>query len=150
MLDSNSSVDMVYLDFSKAFDKVDHGILLHKLRAVGIIEKVQRAFTKHISGMCFLSYSKCLEVLKLYSLQRRRERYGIIYVWKIIKGLVPNLSDPITCSFSDRRGRACVVCHSGAGRLGTLKYNSFRWQSIRMFNRLPKAISMLSSCSVVQ
>ena len=36
MLDSNSSVDMVYLDFSKAFDKVDHGILLHKLRAGGI------------------------------------------------------------------------------------------------------------------
>ena len=28
MLDSNSSVDMVYLDFSKAFDKVDHGIWL--------------------------------------------------------------------------------------------------------------------------
>ena len=36
MLDSNSFVDMVYLDFSKAFDKVDHGLLLHKLRAVGI------------------------------------------------------------------------------------------------------------------
>ena len=63
-----------------------------------------------------------LEVLKLYSLQRMRERYGIIYVWKIIEGLVPNLSDPIT--FSDHRGRACVVYHSGAGRLGTFKYNS--------------------------
>ena len=50
-----------------------------------------------------------------------------MYVWKIIEGLVPNLSDPITCSFSDRRGRACGVCHSGAGRLGTSKYNSFRW-----------------------
>ena len=25
MLDSNSSVDMAYLDFSKAFDQVDHG-----------------------------------------------------------------------------------------------------------------------------
>ena len=36
MLDNNSSVDMVYLDFSKAIDKVDHGILLHKLRAFGI------------------------------------------------------------------------------------------------------------------
>ena len=62
---------------------------------------------------------------------------------------MPNLSDPITYSFSDRRGRTCVVCHSGAGRLGTLKYNSFRWRSIRMFNRLPKSIRMLSSCSVV-
>ena len=111
------------------------------LKHVYLIEKVQRAFTKHISGMCFLSYSKRLEVLKLYSLQRRRERYDIIYVWKIIEGLVPNLSD--------RKGRACVVCHSGAGRLGTLKYNSFRWRSIRMFNRLPKSICMLSSCSVV-
>ena len=77
MLDSDSSVDMVYLDFSKAFGKVDHGILLHwspyLLKHVYLIEKVQRAFTKHISGMCFLSYSKRLEVLKLYSLQRRRE-----------------------------------------------------------------------------
>ena len=54
---------------------------------------------------------------------------------------MPNLSDPI--SYSDRRARACVVCHSGAGRLGTLKYNSFTWRSIRMFNRLPKSIRML-------
>ena len=50
-----------------------------------------------------------------------------------------NVSTPTTC----------VVCHSGSGRLGTLKYNSFRWRSIRMFNRLPKAIRMLSSCSVI-
>ena len=63
----------------------------------------------------------------LYIHWRRRERYGIMYVGKIIEGLVPNLSDPITCSFSDCRVRACVVCHSGAGRLGTLKYNSLRW-----------------------
>ena len=117
------------------------------LKHIYLIEKVQRAFTKHISGMCFLSSSKCLELRKLYSLQRRRERYGIIYVWKIVEGLVPNLSDPI--SIFDRRGRTCIVCHSGAGRLGTLKYNSFRGRSIRMFNRLPKAIFMLSSCSVV-
>ena len=35
MLYSNASVDMVYLDFSKDFNKVDHGILLHRLRADG-------------------------------------------------------------------------------------------------------------------
>ena len=43
--------------------------------------------------MGFFSCSKSLEVPKLYSLQRRRERDGIIYVWKISEGLVPNLSD---------------------------------------------------------
>ena len=33
--------------------------------------------------------------------------------------------------------------------MDTLKYNSFRWQSISMFNILPKAIRRLSSCPVV-
>ena len=97
------------------------------LKHIYLIEKVQGAFTKHISGIRDFSYSKRLETLKLYSLQRRRDRYSIIYVWKIVEELVPNLSDPITCSLSDRRGRTCIVYHAGAGRLGTLKYNSFRW-----------------------
>ena len=34
------------------------------------------------------------------------------------------------------------------GRLGTLSYNSFRWCSIRMFNKLPKYVRIVSSCSV--
>lgn len=34
------NVDVVYLDFAKAFDRVDHGILLHKLRAMGITGKL--------------------------------------------------------------------------------------------------------------
>ena len=31
---------MIYLDFSKAFDKVDHGVLLHKLKDLGITGKL--------------------------------------------------------------------------------------------------------------
>ena len=39
------------------------------------LEKIQRSFTKHITGMQSLEYSEQLVSLKLYPLQRRRERY---------------------------------------------------------------------------
>jgi len=35
-LQKGGDVDVIYLDFAKAFDKVDHGILLHKLKYLGI------------------------------------------------------------------------------------------------------------------
>ena len=35
-----SSVDMIYLDYVKAFDKVDHGVLLNKLKTFGICGKL--------------------------------------------------------------------------------------------------------------
>ena len=36
LLEKGDNVDVVYLDFEKAFDKLDHGILLHKLGDLGI------------------------------------------------------------------------------------------------------------------
>ena len=31
-MEKSDSVDVIYLDFAKAFDKVEHGILLNKLK----------------------------------------------------------------------------------------------------------------------
>ena len=39
-LGNNSLTITIYLDFSKAFDKVDTGILCHKLREIGIGGKI--------------------------------------------------------------------------------------------------------------
>ena len=41
-LEQGNNVDTVYLDFSKAFDKCDHGILLHKIRKLNIKGKLGR------------------------------------------------------------------------------------------------------------
>ena len=81
-----------------------------------------------------MPYHAQLKSIGLYSLQRRRERYCIIYIWKIIEGLSPNFSNPITSTFSGRRGRSCVIYHVNVCRVGTLAYTSFRWRSICLFN----------------
>ena len=39
-LETGCEVDIIYLDFAKAFDKVDHGILLHKLTCMRIEGKL--------------------------------------------------------------------------------------------------------------
>ena len=75
-------------------------------------------------------------MLKLYSLQRRRDRYTIIYVWKILESIVPNLNIPITSYSSIRRGRLCATSHVGIasiGHLGTLVYHNFRFRGIRLY-----------------
>ena len=52
------------------------------------IEDVQRHFTKKIDGMEDFSYHERLKKLNMYSQERRRDRYMIIFIWKIAMGLV--------------------------------------------------------------
>ena len=50
LLENDVNVDTVYLDFSKAFDKVDHSILLLKLKNFGIPEKTLKWIESFITG----------------------------------------------------------------------------------------------------
>ena len=54
------------------------------------LEKIQRSFTKHITGMYDIPYHERLKSLGVYTLQRRRETSCIIYIWSIVEGLAPN------------------------------------------------------------
>ena len=49
IINSSTTVDMIYLDFSKAIDKVDHGIVLHKLRDLGITDNLGVWFHQFLS-----------------------------------------------------------------------------------------------------
>ena len=49
-LDSNTQTDVTYLDFAKAFDSVDHNILLAKLNAYGISDNLLSWLTNYLSA----------------------------------------------------------------------------------------------------
>ena len=98
---------MMTLFKSLVLSRLDYASQLwspHLLKSVYLLEKVQRSFTKHIAGMHTMSYEERLKHLNLHSIQRRRDRYQIIYLWKIIEKIVPNLSAPITCTLYSFRG----------------------------------------------
>ena len=48
-LDNSRQVDVLYLDFSKAFDSVDHAILLQKLQLLGINGSLLRWFKSYLN-----------------------------------------------------------------------------------------------------
>ncbi|KAL8602854.1 hypothetical protein ACOMHN_056348 [Nucella lapillus] len=49
-LERGKQVDVLVLDFSKAFDKICHNLLLYKLKAYGIQGQVQRWITSFLSN----------------------------------------------------------------------------------------------------
>jgi len=69
-------------------------------RLITILESVQRNFT---SRFCYqgaqLDYWERLHRLKLLSLERRRDRYAILYVWKVLHNLYPNPGLSLNHSF---------------------------------------------------
>ena len=48
-LDKGVQNDIIFLDFSKAFDKVPHNLLLHKLKTFGFNNKLLNWFTDYLS-----------------------------------------------------------------------------------------------------
>ena len=82
-------------------------------------------------------------------MERRRERYIILYTFKIIFGLVPNPG--ISWIESPRRGRMIQAAMLNyRHRYGqTLKFNSFFCTSARLFNCLPSVIRNMT-CKMEQ
>ena len=56
--------------------------------SISMLEGVARNFTSKVAGMDELVYWERLGKLGMFSQERRRERYQIIFIWKISQGLV--------------------------------------------------------------
>jgi hypothetical protein len=118
------------------------------------LEGVQRSFIRKISGVNHLNYWEQLHELGLYSLERRRERYQIIYTWRILEDQVPNIHAPnkgaIQADHHIRRGRFCQVPHvskSAPPQVQKQRYASFSLRGPCLFNSLPHSIRNKSNCS---
>ena len=120
------------------------------------LEELQKNFVRHINGFSNMDYWSALKELKLYSLQRRRERYQVIYLWSIIKSLVPNIANNETgdlirvqSAIQSRRGRMISTKVLGSSRFSTLRFNSLPFSGARLFNALPKHVRNLTECSKI-
>ena len=49
-LDKNIQTDVIYLDFARAFDSVDHSVMLQKLKRYGVEGGTLARFTDHLNG----------------------------------------------------------------------------------------------------
>ena len=123
-----------------------------KIGEIQALEAIQKSFVRKINGTQGRSYWEQLKNLKLYSLQRRRERYLIIYIWRILEGQVPNLEcTPVISHHHQRRGRECrvpVVSNSASPLVRQARYSSIVVRGPRLFNCLPQKIRNLSGCGV--
>ena len=103
------------------------------------LEGVQRTFTTRIDGIQHLNYWQRLKALNLMSLQRRRERYTIIHMWKVLHGKCPNNVN-IQFSATLRHGQKAVIPtlnKSSSQRNQTLYDNSFAVIGPRLWNLIP-------------
>ena len=121
----------------------------HKPGMIQSLEMVQVSFVNKIAGMYEHDYWQQLKILKLNSLERRRERYVAIYIWKLLEGLVPNFG--IHEGQNKRKGRYCIVPivkTKGSAKIQTLRFNSFGVRGPRIFNCLPQKLRDMSGCSL--
>ena len=107
------------------------------------IEKIQRNFTRRISSCKDLNYWERLAKLKVSSLQRRRERYMIIHVWKILNDQAPNDIGMIFRTVQRHGVKVSVPDFKTTAQrsVATLYDNSFGVKAARLWNMLPKDVN---------
>ena len=117
--------------------------------SISKLEGVARSFTSRITGMENLDYWERLEHLGMFSQERRRERYQIIFIWKLSQGFVTGYN--LQFQHSERRGLCVSVppmaTHSPAS-VRKAREASLKIKGARLFNLLPKEIRNLSGVSV--
>ena len=114
--------------------------------SIASLESVARNFTSQVSGQENNDYWECLKALRMYSQERRRERYRIIFIWKVLQGYVQGYTIPVI--HSPRRGRLIEVAqyHPDApSAVRKAREASISVHGAKVFNLLPRHIRDIST-----
>ena len=118
----------------------------NKISDIQQLESVQRTFTSRICGLQDKNYWERLQDLQMMSLQRRRERYIIIHMWKTLHGSCPNdlgveFSPP---SRQGIRAKVPILSSASTQRHQTLYDASFAVHGPRLWNVIPSNLTVES------
>ena len=117
--------------------------------SISKLESIQRHFTSRIKDMEGLSYWERLSALQLYSQERRRERYMVLFLWKLSQGMVDGYK--VDFSYSPRRGRLATPHYTGAkvpAMVRKAREASLASEGAKIFNLLPAYIRNINSDNV--
>ena len=116
----------------------------YKVTDIKRLEGVQRTVTSKITAVKHLNYWERLKTLKLMSLQRRRERYIILLMWKILNNCSPN---DIAVEFSQPsrlgiKAKLPPLRKNGRMHHQTMYDNSFAVLGPKLWNAIPADLSI--------
>ena len=106
-----------------------------------MIETVQRNFLSKVAGLEEMDHWARLNSLHLYSQERQRERYMILFIRKISQGLVKGYD--VSFAESDRRGRMAIpreYVPSAPAHVRNARQASLGVKGCRLFNLLPQSL----------
>ena len=91
-----------------------------------------------------MTYWQRLNHLKMNSVQRRIERYKIIYVWKSLEGIVPYCGVTMAPE-DDSKGRTCKL-RPLKPMERSKRDDSFQISGPKLLNMLPKFLLEITKC----
>ena len=123
-----------------------------KVTDIQELENAQNIFTTKIAGMSELNYLERLKKLSLFSLQRRRERYIILHMWKILNAKTSNdLS--IEFVFRPRLGNSAKIplCKRSSSAFDWTAYKrSFAVMDPKLWNCIPCYLNSIQNMDLLK
>ena len=118
-------------------------------KSINMVENVQRRFTSKIyeyqtwdeelqKYVCTVNYVDRLKDLKIYSLERRRERFMILYAYRVIIGLI---KFPWFEAYLERGIKLrSKYRRTAPAKIRRVRHSSFFYKGPQLYNLLPESL----------